>query len=56
MAAKPWKLEPFGFFGWGFWDPSIPGLFVTRKTKAKARKERDRRMVSYNRAMYRRLK
>ncbi len=37
------KLERWGK-QYGFWDYTIPGLFITRPTKKAARQERKRRM------------
>ena len=37
------KLIPHAWTSWGFWDYSIPGLFITRPTKKAARQERKRR-------------
>tara|TARA_R100000908_G_scaffold64606_1_gene49113 strand:- start:563 stop:712 length:150 start_codon:yes stop_codon:yes gene_type:complete len=46
MAKKIGKVEKFGFSQYGFFDFTLPGtaIFVTRKTKKAAKKERQRRL------------
>ena len=46
MAKKIGKVEKYGFSQYGFFDFRLPGtaIFVSRKTKKAAKKERQRRM------------